>query len=342
MSSLFDPDRSAERMPVSLITGFLGSGKTTLLNRLVQRPELADSAVIINEFGEVALDHLLVAPVEGETVVLASGCLCCAVRGDLQDTLRRLLIERERGEIPQFRRVLIETSGLADPAPVAQLFLNNPLLGAYLRLDAIVATIDAAAGVAALAEHWEARKQAAIADRLLITKADIAAEDAVEQLVLSLRRLNPAVPIHRVVDGEIDPALLFGVGPFDPAHQSPGFAEWLGEAAVSGAHDEHHTHHSEIQAFCLTAEAPLDWGRFHDWLGGLRLAFGERLLRVKGILNVVGEERPVVVHGVQHIFHPPVGMPSWPDADRRSRLVLIARGLDRQFIEQSWQLVTES
>src|SRR5229473_1252295 len=192
---------------------------------------MADSAVIINEFGEIALDHLLVAPVEGETVVLASGCLCCTVRGDLQDTLRRLLIERERGEVPQFRRVLIETSGLADPAPVAQLFLNNPLLGAYLRLDAIVATIDAATGAAALDEHWEARKQAAIADRLLITKTDIMGEDASGQLVLSLRRLNPAAPIHPVVDGEIDPALLFGVGPLDRARRSPAFTEWLGEAA---------------------------------------------------------------------------------------------------------------
>jgi G3E family GTPase len=205
MSSLFDPDRSAERLPVSLITGFLGSGKTTLLNRLVQRPELADSAVIINEFGEVALDHLLVAPVEGETVVLARGCLCCAVRGDLQDTLRRLLLERERGEVPAFTRILIETSGLADPAPVAQLLLNNPLLGADLRLDAIVATIDAVNGSGALDQQWEARKQAAIADRLLITKTDIAAAETIEPLILSLRQLNPAAAIHRVVDGEIDP-----------------------------------------------------------------------------------------------------------------------------------------
>jgi G3E family GTPase len=312
MSSLFDPDRSAERLPVSLITGFLGSGKTTLLNRLVQRPELADSAVIINEFGEVALDHLLVAPVEGETVVLASGCLCCAVRGDLQDTLRRLLVERERGEVPQFRRVLIEASGLADPAPVAQLFLNNPLLGAYLRLDAIVATIDAETGAGALVEHWEARKQAAIADRLLVTKTDITAEEAVERLVVSLRRLNPAAPIRRVINGEIDPALLFGVGPLDPSRRSSGFAEWLGEAAVSDAGHDHHEHHAEIQSFCLTAEAPLDWGRFHDWLGGLRLAFGERLLRVKGVLNLAGEAGPVVVHGVQHIFHPPVSCRAGP------------------------------
>jgi len=201
----------------------------------------------------------------------------------------------------------------------------------------VVATIDAATGAAALAGHWEARKQAAIADRLLITKTDIAAEDDCEQLVGSLRRLNPAAPIHQVVDGEIDPALLFGVGPLDLARRSPGFAEWLGETAVSGAH---HEHHHEIQPFCLTAEAPLDWARFHDWLGGLRLAFGERLLRVKGILDLVGEDGPVVVHGVQHIFHPPVSLPRWPDADRRSRLVLIARGLDRRFVEESWRVVT--
>src|SRR3982074_1960774 len=153
MSSLFDPASSAELLPVSLITGFLGSGKTTLLNRVVQRADLADSLVIINEFGEIALDHLLVAPVEGETVVLASGCLCCAVRGDLQDALRRLLVDRESGEVPHFRRVLIETSGLADPAPVAQLFLNNPLLGAYLRLDAILTTLAAMVGRTALAQR---------------------------------------------------------------------------------------------------------------------------------------------------------------------------------------------
>jgi len=339
MSSLFDPDRSAERLPVSLITGFLGSGKTTLLNRLVRRPELADSLVIINEFGEIALDHLLVAPVEGETVVLASGCLCCAVRGDLQETLRRLLVERERGEVPEFRRVLIETSGMADPAPVAQLFLNNPLLGAYLRLDAIVATIDAMVGRGVLVQHWEARKQTAIADRLLLTKTDLAAAKAIEPLIRSLRQLNPAAPIHRVVNGEIDPAVLFGVGPFDPTRHSPGFAEWLGDDAVSGAH---HEHHSEAQSLCLTADAPLDWARFHDWLGWLRLADGERLLRVKGVLNVAGEVGPVVVHGVQHIFHPPVTLSHWPDDDRRSRLVLIARDLDHQLVTETWQLVTQA
>jgi G3E family GTPase len=329
MSSLFDPDRSAERLPVSLITGFLGSGKTTLLNRLVQRPELADSAVIINEFGEVALDHLLVAPVEGETVVLASGCLCCAVRGDLQETLRRLLIERDRDEVPCFQRVLIEASGLADPAPVAQLFLNAPLLSPYLRLDAIVATVDAVNGHASLDRHWEARKQAAITDRLLITKTDIAPAQAVEQLTASLRRLNPAAPLHRIVNGDIDPDLLFGVDLLEIARSS----------AADVLSDSDHQHRHEVQSICLTADAPLDWARFHDWLAQLRAAHGERLLRVKGVLNIAGEDGPIVIHGVQHIFHPPVTLLRWLDADRRSRLVLIAHDLDRNLVEESWGAV---
>ena len=209
-TSLFDPDRSAERLPVSLITGFLGSGKTTLLNRLLQRPEMADSAVIINEFGEVALDHLLIEPVTGEAVVLASGCVCCAVRGDLQDALRRLLVQRDRGEVPAFSRMLIETSGLADPAPVVQLLLNNPLLGHDLRLDTVATTVDATSGFDQIEQYPEALKQAAIADRLLVTKTDIAPAGRIEALIRALQGINPGAPIETVLDGEIDPAKLFG------------------------------------------------------------------------------------------------------------------------------------
>ena len=220
-SSLFDPDRSAERLPVSLITGFLGSGKTTLLNRLLQRPEMADSAVIINEFGEVAIDHLLVEPITGEAVVLASGCVCCAVRGDLQDALRRLLVQRDRGEIPAFARVLIETSGLADPAPVVQLLLNNPLLGHDLRLDTVVATIDALGGLHHLDQYAEALKQAAIADRLLVTKTDIAPNGEVQALIHALRGINPQASIEAVLHGGIAPAKLFGAGPRVSAQPCP-------------------------------------------------------------------------------------------------------------------------
>jgi len=324
MTSLFGPDRSAERLPVSLITGFLGSGKTTLLNRLVQRPDMADSAVIINEFGEIALDHLLVAPVAGETVVLASGCLCCAVRGDLEDTLRRLLVERDRGTVPAFARILIETSGLADPAPVVQLFLNNPLLSHYLRLDAVIVTVDAVNGQAALDRHWEARKQTAIADRLLLTKGDIAGTAEIERLVRALQHINRTATIHHVLHGAIEPAHLFGVGPFDALRHTDGTA---GEALA---------HEHAVDAFCLTAEMALDWGRFHDWLGDLRARHGERLLRVKGVLDIAGEAGPIAVHGVHHTFHPPVALPRWPDGEHHSRLVLITSGLDRDLVEQGW------
>ena len=325
MSGLFDPDRSAERLPVSLITGFLGSGKTTLLNRLLQRPEMGDSAVIINEFGEVALDHLLVAPLTGEAVVLASGCVCCAVRGDLQDTLRRLLIERDQGLLPKFARVLIETSGLADPAPVVQLFLNNPLLSHYLRLDAVVATVDAVNGAAALGRHWEARKQAAIADRLLLTKTDVAPPAEVERLAAQLEQLNPVAIRHRVVHGDVEPAMLFGVEPFDLVARS-------GALADSAAHRHNHM----VEAFCLAAERPLDWHRFHEWLGRLRAAQGERLLRVKGVLDIASEAGPIAVHGVHHTFHPPIALLRWPDGERRSRLVFITRELGRGAIEPGW------
>jgi G3E family GTPase len=334
MGSLFDRDRSPERLPVSLITGFLGSGKTTLINRLLRRPEMADSAVIINEFGEVPLDHLLVEPITGEAVVLASGCICCAVRGDLQDALRRLLVQRNRGEVPAFSRVLIETSGLADPAPVVQLFLNNPLLGHDFRLDTVVATVDGAVGLGQFEHYSEALKQTAIADRLLVTKTDIAATAGVEALIRTLRIVNPGAAIETVLYGEIDPAKLFGAGL--SGQRDP--ARWLNDRAYAAAraagHD--HRHASGISSVSLVAEQPLDWLAFHRWLGDLRAAHGERLLRVKGVLNVTEEEGPVVIHGVQHVFHPPVALRQWPDGDRTSRLVMIVRDLDREAIEIGW------
>ena len=326
-SSLFDPDRSAERLPVSLITGFLGSGKTTLLNRLLRQAGMADSAVIINEFGEVPLDHLLVEPVAGEAVVLASGCVCCAVRGDLQDALRRLLVQRDHGEVPAFSRMLIETSGLADPSPIVQLLLNNPLLGHDLRLDTVVATVDGASGLGQIEQYPEALKQAAIADRLLVTKTDIAPTAGVEALVRALRGINPGAAIETVLYGEIDPARLFGAGLFE--QRDP--AQWLNDRAY---HGHHHTH--GITAVSLVAEQPLDWLAFHDWLGNLRAAYGDRLLRVKGLLHVANEEGPVVIHGVQHVFHPPVALRRWPDGERISRLVMIVRDLDKETIAAGW------
>lgn len=212
--SLFESDKSAQRLPVSLITGFLGSGKTTLLNRLLRRDDMKDSAVVINEYGEVSLDHLLVERVDGEVAVLASGCICCTIRSDLEQTLRDLLVKRDRGEIPPFRRILVETTGLADPAPIVQLLLNNPLVSHFLRLDTIVTTVDAVNASHQLDRQYEAVKQVALADRLLITKRDLV--DDVGPLELRLRRLNPGARIETVDHGEIDPAQLFGAGLIDP------------------------------------------------------------------------------------------------------------------------------
>ena len=333
--SLFDRDRSAERTPVGVVTGFLGSGKTTLLNRLLADPRMAKSLVLVNEFGEIGLDHLFIESRDGDLVLMKSGCVCCTVRGDLEDTLRGIAARRQRDAIPPFDRVLIETTGLADPAPIAALFLNNPLVAHDYRLDAIVATVDAVHGERQLAEHAESVKQAAIADRLLVTKSDLAA-GGTEALRARLAALNPGAALHEAVSGAVDPALLFGAGPFDPEGCSEKAREWLA-AERYGVHAHgHHDHDSGIVSVSLVHDAPLDWDRFQRWLGALRMAHADKLLRVKGILDVAGEAGPLVVHGVHDTFHPPVVLARWPDADRRSRLVLILHGLDRADAEAGW------
>ncbi len=332
--SLFDKDKSADRLPVSLITGFLGSGKTTLLNRLLRHPGMADSAVVVNEFGEVGLDHLLVEALDGEVAVLASGCVCCTMRNDLEDTLRGLLVRRDKGEVPSFRRILVESTGLADPAPIAQLLLNNPLVSHYLRLDAVVATVDAVHGERQLNEHPEAVKQAAMADRLLLTKVDIADTIAADALRQRLGRLNPGAPVHLSAHGDVAPDLLFGAGLFDP-DRSPDVRRWLREEAYGAKpHGHAHAHDAEIAAFCLTFDQPLDWDAVQGWLAGLRRQRGEGLLRVKGVLDLIGEAAPVAIHGVHHVFHPPVLLSGWPDTERRSRIVFITRGVGRAEVEQ--------
>ena len=349
--SLFEPDRSAARTPVSVITGFLGSGKTTLLNRLLRAEGMADSAVIINEFGEIGLDHLLVERLDGEVAVLANGCICCTVRSDLEETLRMLLARRDAGEIPHFARVLVETTGLADPAPVVQLLLANPLVSHFVRLDAVVVTVDAANAMRQLNEHQEAVKQVAIADRLLLTKSDLVDAETIAALRARLAALNPAAPVIAVSHGEIAPDRLFGAALFDPARKTADVQRWLNEAAYAGpehhhshdhhdgptqhdpAHHNHGPHDARIQAFCMTFDAPLEWELISRWLAALRHWRGADLLRVKGILNIAGEDVPLAVHGVHHIFHPPVRLSAWPDADRRSRLVFITRDLARDELE---------
>jgi G3E family GTPase len=303
------------RTPVSVVTGYLGSGKTTLIASLLARPELGETAVIVNELGEVGIDHHIVSRVDERTVLLASGCLCCTLRGDLADELRALLDRRDAGEVPPFRRVVVETTGLADPTPIVGTLLTEPLLRHHVELDAVVATVDAQHGL----RGPESVKQAAIADVLVVTKTDLA--DGSE-VTAELARLNPAGDVVEAVHGDVEPARLFGGG------RARGVPE-----APAADHDAHR-HEGGVGAVALVVDGPLDWLGFGVWLTMLLHAHGEDLLRVKGIVDV-GGAGPVVLDAVQHVVHPPRHLDAWPDDDRRSRLVLIGRGLDAGRLERS-------
>lgn len=299
------------KTPVSLVTGFLGSGKTTLISRLLGHPEMGETAVIVNELGEVGIDHHLLRRVDERTVLLRSGCVCCTLRGDLADELRDLLSRRDRGEIPAFRRVVVETTGLADPAPIVYTLLSEPVVRHHYELETIVATIDGVNGL----RHEESLKQAAIADTLVVTKGDIAKTGAV---VRRASRLNPTADVIEASFGDLEPGQLFGRPARDPR-----------DVASSG-----HGHEDGIGAVCLFLDDELDWTAFGVWLTMLLQARGAEVLRVKGLLNV-GAEGPLLINGVQHAVHPPVHLDAWPDVDRRSRLVFIGRGFDGEELERS-------
>jgi G3E family GTPase len=319
------------RLPVSLITGYLGSGKTTLVNALLRHSGMDGTAVVINEFGEVALDQHFVEKSDGEVVVMANGCLCCTLQGDLEGVVGTLFAKSAAGEVPEFRRLLVETTGLADPAPIMQLLLGSPLLGRSVRLDTVVATIDAVHGLATLDAEDEAVKQAALADRLVVTKTDLAPTADTERLRARLAALNPGAAMFDAVQGAIAPERLFGAGLADRGVRDP--RGWLGPVADG----HHHAHGDEVEAFCLAADAALDWRALSRFLTRLRVREAERLLRVKGLVNVAGEDGPVAIHGVHHVFHPPVRLARWPDEDRRTRIVIIGRGLDRARVEADWR-----
>ncbi|WP_142846892.1 GTP-binding protein [Telmatospirillum sp. J64-1] len=344
---------AASAIPVTILTGFLGSGKTTLLNRLLARQEMAETAVLINEFGEVGLDHLLVEHVSEDIVLLNSGCLCCTVRSDLVTAMRDLFLKRVRGLIPEFRRVLIETTGLADPAPILHTMMTDPLIGARYRLDGVITTVDAVNGSRQLDCHPESVKQAAVADRLVLTKADIADPVAVEVLRARLQELNPGAPVIVAANGEVDPSVILDAGLFNARSKIPDVERWLNEEAYRDRHDHHHDHHHKhgdghahghhhhdvnrhderISAFVVTRDEPVSWQKLVSALELLIATRGENLLRIKGIVHAQESEKPLVVHGVQHVFHPPVPLPAWPSEDHRTRLVFITRDLPRQVVD---------
>jgi len=345
-------------LPLSIITGFLGAGKTTLLNALLRSPELADTVVIINEFGEIGLDHLLVERAEGDMLVLSSGCLCCSIRGDLITTLEDLLRRRDNGRMPPFGRVLIETTGLADPAPVLHTIMYHPYLMLRFGLDGVVTLVDAVNGAATLDAHAEAVKQVAVADRLVLTKSDLVdtpqQREALGTLLDRLRLLNPAATILDAAKGEATAAALLDAGLYDPSRKIADVGRWLRAEAYADASREHdhahghgqhrhdvNRHDAHIRAFCLRSEALIAPAAFEMFLALLRSQHGPRLLRVKGIVALADDpSRPVVIHGVQHLFHPPVRLAAWPDPDHSTRIVFIMRDMPAGFVEELWGAFT--
>ncbi len=349
------------RIPVILLTGFLGAGKTTLLNHLLRQPEMAGSAVLINELGAVGVDHHLVEQVDETLVVLDSGCICCSVQGDLVRALKGLFMRALRREIGPLRRIVIETTGLADPAPVIHTLMAEPFISERYRCDGVITAVDATHGLQQLGAHREAVRQVAMADRLLITKCDLADEPGRAALAERLAELNPGARQIEVFGGKVAVDAIFGCGLYDPAGKTPDVAAWLGEEAVRaqrtraaqrapawrrpgaghapGAGDETapSRHDAGVTSFVLSFDAPLPWFEFSDALDLLLQVYGARILRIKGLLNVAGDPLPRVLQCVQHSVYPPTSLPAWPAQppydDRRSRLVFIVRELAREDVE---------
>lgn len=339
------------RIPVTLVTGFLGSGKTTLLNNLLQHPEMAGAAVLINEFGEVGIDHHLVDRVDESMMILDSGCICCSVQGDLVKALKNLAQRSSRREIPAVSRVVIETTGLADPVPVISTLTQDWFVAARYQCDGVVTVVDATHALQQLARHKEAVRQVAMADRLLISKCDLANSRSRSALDGRLEALNPGVSKMEVHQGKISPAALFGCGIYSSSGKATNVAAWLGEAPIRAAHSEaadspahrkgeveahnashHHGHHTDaVLSFVINFAAPVPWYNFSVAMGRILQEYGPKLLRVKGLMNVAGDCLPRVIHCVQDVAYPPTSLSKWPAQslfqDRQGRLVFITQDL---------------
>lgn len=355
-------------IPVAILTGFLGAGKTTLLNFLLKDPFLSDAAVIINEFGDVGIDHLLVERADENVIEMASGCLCCTIRGDLIDTIHDLLARRGRGEIKAFNRIVIETTGLADPAPVLHAVMSEPGLLAACRLEGVITVVDAFNGMATLDAHPEAVKQVAVADRIVLTKVDLLTgregEDTLFAIIGRMRKLNPAARLLTTHRNEATAERLFTMGLFDPKTKTADVQGWLAaEAYETGekrgrrqhrhghghAHEHGHHHHDDIsrhdahiRSFSFSDDRPISPQGLELFMELLKSYHGANMLRMKGIVKLADDPaRPVVLHGVQHVFHPPVRLPAWPDGDERTRLVFIVKDIEKPMIEGLFRAFTD-
>ena len=346
-----------QAISVSILTGFLGAGKTSLLNSLLKHPDMTETAVIINEFGEVGIDHLLVETADENVFEMASGCLCCTIRGDLADTLGNLVKRRDAGAIKSFERIVIETTGLADPSPVLHTIMNHPVLSARLFLSGVITVVDAVNGEATLDTHIEAVRQVAVADRIVLTKADLLTgrkgEDRLFSIIARLRKLNRGARLLEITTGEAVPANLFNTSAYDLAGKSADVRNWLAaeryeeRSGRRGGHDHHHDHdvnrHDDhISSFAVFSDRAISPAGLELFVELLASYHGPNLLRVKGLIKLDDDEdRPLVLHGVQHIFHPPYRLDRWPDDDHRSRLVFITRDISRAQLDGLFKAFTD-
>lgn len=333
-----------KRIPVTLLTGFLGSGKTTLLSKLLSHSGMKDTAVVINELGEAGLDHILARNVESQhiadnTVLLESGCLCCTLTNEMADTLRDLFFKRALNAIPEFQRLVIETTGMADPGPIMANLMNEPVINSTYRLDAVVVTIDSIYGLQQIEKHIEAKKQAAVADVLLLTKTDLASAAQIEALTMQLAILNPGATVHRIQHGEIDPQHIVNIGLFDPATKKAQPQRWLREVK-NPSRLQHGTlptqnHADGISSFTVTLPKPLTWDQLEPVLNWLCATYSEELLRMKGIVHAEDLPAPIAIHAVHSTLYPPTLLKGWDEDEPITRIVLIGKDLDEEKIRKA-------